>query len=282
MCPILFSVDETQIFDLNFTIGEVGLNEIKLVQKNQKQEAAVKYRMHSKNNENRPIMRPHTISSVSPYSSTNSLNSSDSSGIVMNQRLNNLSAPNRKKRVAPRPPSQNSIPENPETKRNHISSFNSSSMAHQNFHASSPNLAANNSVIQKSNSNQNDNIDYINDLSHSEDQNAEAPNSKRKTLSNRPLSIQFRRTSSEDYGIKCENYEEDNLFLGQNHSRTSSETSDITRDSSFPEPQPRKRPPIGKYLVYFVKNIGITKKSHFIRQKESSSSSSKNNFSDFR
>lgn len=253
-------MDETQIFDLNFTIGEVGLNEIKLVPKNQKHEVTVKYRMHSKNNENRPNIRPHTISSVSPYSSMNSLNSSDSSGIMMNQRLNNSnipSAPSRKKRVAPRPPSQNSIPENPEAKYslNHISSFKSSNLAHQNFHVSSPNLAANNSVFQKSHSNQNANIEYI--IDHSHIQNGNANNSKRKTLPNRPLSIQFRETTSEHYEIKSENYEKENVFLGQNHSRTSSETSDITRDNSLPEPQPRKRPPIGRYLLHFPENIEI-------------------------
>lgn len=199
-----------------------------MVPKCNRDDTSVKYRQHSNNHENRLTIRPHTMSSVSPYSSTNSLNSSDSSGIVMNQRLNNSNmpaAPNRKKRFAPRPPSQNSIPENPEMKYNleHTTFRNNaiietsrnrskySNLFHQHFHVSSPNLSANNNT-QMPNSNSNTNTsETVNDF-------------------------------KKNFGI-------DESTLMHNHSRTSSETSDITRDSNFPEPQPRKRPPISEYYA---------------------------------
>lgn len=164
---VFFLADVTQVFDLSFTVGEVGLSEIKLVPKNVKEDTSVRYRSHSNfSRDNRFGARPHTMSSVSPYSSTNSLNSTDSSGIMMNQRVNNSGvpvAPNRKKRIAPRPPSQNSIPENPEKicskdeSNSHSIVADSnidakhSNLLRQNFHMSSPNLAMSNSLSFKSN-----------------------------------------------------------------------------------------------------------------------------------
>lgn len=231
------------------------------MQKNSKEDMTVRYRMHSTNQDNRHIARPHTMSSVSPYSSSNSLNSSDSLG-MMNQRLNNSNIPaahNRKKRVAPRPPSQ--ILESPEiqctgSQTSHTDAISEvglerSNLARQNFYVSSPNLAVNNNVMQRSISSN----DTITDSTISGSfERRQSENTNRKTASNRPLSIQHSKTTSENQQI-----ERTNSTCSQNHSRTSSESSDITRYSHLPEPQPRKRPPIGKQLkISFLQNTEFT------------------------
>lgn len=133
--------------------------------KNSKADDSVKYRSHFSSQESRSMGRPHTMSSMSPYSSTNSLNSSDSLGIVINHRV---TAPGRKKRIAPRPPSQNSIPEDPEKNSTRIDTKNEmqkqvnaihetglkrSNLLRQNFYVSSPNLSSNGNIVQKSSSN---------------------------------------------------------------------------------------------------------------------------------
>ncbi|XP_055305478.1 probable serine/threonine-protein kinase DDB_G0282963 [Sitodiplosis mosellana] len=240
--------DDNQIFDLNFTIGEVGLSEIKLAHKNGKEDTIVRYRINTSGHENRS--RPHTMSTVSPYSSTNSLNSSDSMGIVINHRLSNghvPAVPGRKKRIAPRPPSQNSISEDPERKtimersNSQIdqTGLNRSSLNRQHFHVSSPNLSMNNNATLKS---------YFStdtSISNSLDGRQVIINDK-KAVSSRPLSVQPRNSTIEINEPKYRRSESINSIGNQSHSRTSSETSDITRDS-FPEPQPRKRfPPTGK------------------------------------
>lgn len=262
-----FLADDTQIFDLSFTVGEVGLSEIKLVPKNIKDDTAVRYRIHSNlGRENRfGAQRPHTMSSVSPYSSTNSLNSTDSSGIMMNQRVNNgvPVAPNRKKRVAPRPPSQNSIPENPEKTSSKDESNSQSSrtgadsnidtkhsnLLRQNFHVSSPNLATSNNMSFKSNG-----IGMDSSATNSFDrrQSENYINNNKKLSLNRPLSIQLSKTANADYSHEFKSQISENLNLRKNHchSRTPSDAS-ATNDTILPEPQPRTRPPIS--LSKFMK-----------------------------
>lgn len=138
------------------------MSEIKLASKISKDETSVKYRVHASGQETRLAMRPHTMSSVSPFSSTTSLNSMDSLSITTSQRLSNShvpTIPGRKKRIAPRPPSQNSIPENPkqnisgaetplvsETDETQLKQFN---LVRQHFHVSSPNLSTNNNSTLK-------------------------------------------------------------------------------------------------------------------------------------
>lgn len=243
------SADDNQIFDLNFTIGEVGLSEIKLVHKDGKDDTTVRYRMHNSGHENR--LRPHTMSSVSPYSSTNSLNSSDSLGIMINHRLSNghvPTVPSRKKRVAPRPPSQNSISEDPEHKFMERSNsqieqtkLNRTSLNRQNFHVSSPNLSMNNITTLKSYPNNNSSTDTSISSSLDGRQSDNIMNDNKKTIADRSLLIQSKGSTLENY----QRNESINSISNRSHSRTSSETSDINRDS-FPEPQPRSRPPIGK------------------------------------
>lgn len=260
---IFFLADDTQVFDLSFTVGEVGLSEIKLVPKNIKEDTSVRYRFHSNfSRDNRFGARPHTMSSVSPYSSTNSLNSTDSSGIMMNQRVNNgvPVAPNRKKRIAPRPPSQNSIPENPEKicSKDESNSHSSriaedsniateqSNLLRQNFHMSSPNLAMSNSMSFKSNE-IDINTSVTNSFDRRQSENYINNNSKKVSL-NRPLSIQLNKTANDDYSHEFKSQISENLMPRKSHSRTPSDAS-ATNDTIFPEPQPRTRPPISKLTL---------------------------------
>lgn len=258
-----FAADDTQVFDVSSTVGEVGLSEIKLAPKNIKEDTGVRYRLHSNfSRENRFVARPHTMSSVSPYSSTNSLNSTDSSGIMMNQRVNNSGvpvAPNRKKRIAPRPPSQNSIPENPENicSKDELNSRNSgigedskvdsnhSNLLRQNFHMSSPNLAMSTSMSFKSSE-----IDINTSVTNSFDrrQSENCLNNSKKVSLNRPLSIQLSKTTNDDHSREFKSQISENLNSRQSqcHSRTPSEIN----DSIFPEPQPRTRPPISELFFF--------------------------------
>lgn len=251
---------------MGLTIGEVGLNEIKLVPKNRsnaiEKNPAIKYRIHQQN-EIRQAIRPHTMSSVSPYSSTNSLNSSDSSGIVANQRTSTgpqiPAAPNRKKRAAPRPPSQNSIPENgekieivtkphsntqqmvPVANNEQQSADFKKPLNRQDFHVSSPNLSTNNSTptLQLYSSNGSSGNTSI---SSSFNRKQDEVNYKKHL--NRPLSMQFNGSTVDDLRPSSAST---NSNSSRNHSRTSSETSDITKDGHLPEPAQRKKLPMCKF-----------------------------------
>lgn len=82
----------------------------------------------------------HKSPNKSQYSSTNSLNSLDSARQLQHQQQQQKSpeqpvAPMRKKRAAPRPPSQNVIPEDPNAV--------ATTIRQMSFHVSSPNLSQN-------------------------------------------------------------------------------------------------------------------------------------------
>lgn len=217
--------------------------------------------MHQQQAEMRPIIRPHTMATVSPYSSTNSLNSSDSSGFISNQRFSNgvgiPSAPNRKKRIAPRPPSQNSIPENTE----HIKVVPSAQtdvndgetvtfkqpLNRQNFHASSPNLSSNNgNTLQLYTP---DNNETKSTLSMSSSFNHKQDEVNYKKILNRPLSMQANESLINDQRPPSTSTISDG---SRTHSRTSSEVSDITKDRSQPEPAQRKKIPTRKLMLLFM------------------------------
>lgn len=216
----------------------MGLSEIKLAHKNERKDDVVRYRINNSGHENR--LRPHTMSL---YSSTNSLNSSDS--------LTNSHAPavqGRKKRIAPRPPSQNSITEDSQRKEilerssSHIDQnrVNKPSLNRHHFHVSSPNLPMNNNATSKSYSSIDESIS--NNLDGKQNNNIIK---NEAATSNRPLSVQLRSSTIETNEHK---YRQLKSPTG-NHSRTSSESSDIIKES-YPEPQPRKRfPPIGKSII---------------------------------
>lgn len=246
-------MDEEQVYDLSCTIGEVGLNEIKLVPKylssSIKEKTTIKYRSH---NELRLAVRPHTMSSVSPYSSTNSLNSSDSSGFVSHSRSGIPAAPNRKKRAAPRPPSQNSIPEKdekivPKTQNsgaNNDDNVFKKPLLRQDFHVSSPNLTSNNVLtLQSSTSSNGSSINTS--ISNSFNRKYDETNYK-KSLLNRPLSMQCNESNPVDDQHQSLSIST-NSNSSRNHSRTSSETSDITNNNA-PEPAQRKKVPTRKSI----------------------------------
>lgn len=239
------------MYDLGCTIGEVGLNEIKLVSKHHnssiKEKITVRYRSH---NELRPAVRPHTMSSVSPYSSTNSLNSSDSSGFVTHSRSGIPAAPNRKKRAAPRPPSQNSIPEKDEKTVPKIQNGGTNNdenvfkkpLLRQDFHVSSPNLTSNNVSLQSSTTSNGSSTKTS--ISNSFNRKYDETNYKQSLL-NRPLSMQCNDNNLVDDQQSLSISTNSNS--SRNHSRTSSETSDITNNNG-PEPAQRKKVPTRKWL----------------------------------
>uniref|UniRef100_A0A2M3YW80 Putative mucin-5ac n=1 Tax=Anopheles nuneztovari TaxID=30067 RepID=A0A2M3YW80_9DIPT len=187
--------DFQQGFELDMNIGEVGLSEIRLMSR--KELEALRnndyrlstsdiFRMHQKTARETSGATSVTSSDLSrtskmagkttsPYSSTNSLNSADSSGVSSSSRGGTINnghagnghhqmapvpvAPARKKRVAPRPPSQNSIPEMRPVAVTHTTTSNGSvgkqsptddhqlfkepqlpPYSRQNFHVSTPNL----------------------------------------------------------------------------------------------------------------------------------------------
>lgn len=286
-----------QIFSLELTIGEVGLNEIRLAAKftrSTEDSLGVRYRhaatIQSALNDNRYTTRPQSvITKSSPYSSTNSLNSSDSSGFNLSLRSTGSHvpvAPTRKKRLAPRPPSQNSIPEDVEQKRPpHITTDKQLDddtvfkrpLDRKNFHVSSPNLSnggnganLNGGLRYKDFHLSNGNIYTINEpsgdnsLSGSDITNGSDGGVGKSRSFNRPMSMHCdqRYDENEQFEGTDENSNRFSYNAEANHSRTSSETSETAKDSGFPEPIPRKRVFVCKYNCDVVEAMsnGIQKK----------------------
>lgn len=149
-----FSGDSSQVYHNDLTIGEVGLNEIRLALITDSRhepypkfhtDEIVKLRQNSRESLSssefsKNSSRQYT-KTTSPYSSTNSLNSMDSTGL--NGRHHPPIAPSRKKRIAPRPPSQCSLSERPETNGDHVFKEPHPVMPSKNFFVSSPNLTNN-------------------------------------------------------------------------------------------------------------------------------------------
>lgn len=262
------------------TIGEVGLNEIRLADKNDKTyikfntDELMKLRHLSRESltsssdfskgSNKQSVYSKTIS---PYSSTNSLNSMDSA-TGMNPNHRNYShnraslphppvAPLRKKRVAPRPPSQNSINENSvvENERNGNGVFKKPlplAMPRQAFHASTPNLngvngtsntnEAKSTIFNKIHNNNNTNINNNNNNEHTHNNNNNANNSNNVE----DLKVNGNRTSSvidlrqRQPAALPDNTVDPSLIYSTvelRKSRTSSESSDL--------PTPKKRTFVG-------------------------------------
>lgn len=134
------------VFANGLTIGEVGLNEIRLAPVSERRQTSNTFsseelermRAGSRNSYAAPSLattvESHSLRNgqspnKSQYSSMNSLNSIESA-VVGGQRQPPV-APMRKKRAAPRPPSQNVIPED------------ESALRQMSFHVSSPNLSHN-------------------------------------------------------------------------------------------------------------------------------------------
>lgn len=270
-----------QVYDLELTIGEVGLNELRLAAKPE-HNGIIKYRhsstVVSHQQEPRYTARPQSMfitkSTPSPYSSTNSLNSTDSSGINLSLRSNGSNAPvapTRKKRVAPRPPSQNSIPENGEQQQNAANKQDDDAvfkrpLDRKNFHVSSPNLSngghlnGGGGLKFKDFHESNGHIYTINEpsgdnsLSGSDITNSSDGGTGKSTMLSRPLSIHcdMRYSQNDQYERTDENGNRFGYMENGNHSRTSSEASESTRDGGFPEPTPRKKVVVGKWIILWV------------------------------
>lgn len=162
-------VNPNQVFSCEETIGAVGLTELRLCEKSDNnfnriikigptngRESLSSSEYSSRNSR-------HTLKTASPYSSTNSLNSSDSTGMSLNSRgqLTSLPpqattgsiyqqkppvAPARKKRFAPRPPIQNSEISNGLPPENQTEF--KQPLARKEFHVSSPNLRQCNEISE--------------------------------------------------------------------------------------------------------------------------------------
>lgn len=164
--------DLSQAFDNEKTIGEVGLNELKLTLKTESRfngfhaNDMMRYKSESVSSSeisrNSKIVLPKTSS---PYSSTTSLNSLDSTGMNLTAKMQPPVAPIRKKkRAAPRPPSQNSIPEQEIFSTSTLNVFKDHSISilpRKNFHVSSPHLFNNGTSISNdvTKSDKNNNIE---------------------------------------------------------------------------------------------------------------------------
>ncbi|XP_037041054.1 uncharacterized protein LOC119077839 isoform X2 [Bradysia coprophila] len=147
--------DSSQVYSNDLTIGEVGLNEIRLSLKTDSHhepypkfhtDEIVKLRQNSRESLSSSEFSKNSsrqyIKTTSPYSSTNSLSSMDSTGL--NSRHHPPIAPSRKKRIAPRPPSQSSLSERSDVNGGeHVFKQPQPVMPPKNFFVSSPNLTNN-------------------------------------------------------------------------------------------------------------------------------------------
>lgn len=191
-------------------------------------------------------------------------------------------APQRKKRTAPRPPSQNSIPENHENSTVDSDGFKKPSapmaLPRRQFHMSFPNLSSNHNnnnhndtktkqYEEFNNNNNNNNITndtnrlnsssstlkYSAEVHHHSSTNAINGHSKTMDMSpstptvERPMTMSFLRENGKETLLKESPMRHSTPFL--HHSRTSSDSSEIVNGNGGPEPVPRKRTVIGKEYV---------------------------------
>uniref|UniRef100_A0A1Q3G4L6 WH2 domain-containing protein n=1 Tax=Culex tarsalis TaxID=7177 RepID=A0A1Q3G4L6_CULTA len=269
--------DFHQGFELDLTIGEVGLNEIRLVSKKelenlQNNEYRLStsdiFRLHQKNIRESSVSSSDlsrtsrvALKTTSPYSSTNSLNSMDSSGLSSSSRggINGNQhhppvAPTRKKRVAPRPPSQNSIPEkgpletpkaDPIFKEPQLPPYSK-----KNFHVSSPNLFNRDlKAVDVANNNEYNGTPDSNGNGHHVETVEEMHNiintkTSFSTLKNRPTSMYIIREPPENHNgngdLTNTNSGGGSMLDIVNHSRTSSNSSDVKDPRDFQEQQQQR------------------------------------------
>lgn len=261
--------DFHQGFELDLTIGEVGLNEIRLVSKKelenlQNNEYRLStsdiFRLHQKNIRESSVSSSDlsrtsrvALKTTSPYSSTNSLNSMDSSGLSSSSRggVNGNQhhppvAPMRKKRVAPRPPSQNSIPEkgpletpkaDPIFKEPQLPPYSK-----KNFHVSSPNLFNRDLKpvdVTNNNNNEYNGTDELVVETVEEMHNIINTKTSYSTLKNRPTSMYIIREPPENNNNNHNGNPPCDLDI-VNHSRTSSNSSEVKDPRDFQDPGPQR------------------------------------------
>ncbi|KAI8120609.1 hypothetical protein CVS40_8137 [Lucilia cuprina] len=236
-------VDPSQVYSCDLTIGAVGLSEIRLCHKtesydNFNSDEIIKLHRTSlireslSSSEFSSRNSKHTTKTTSPYSSTNSLNSMDSSALsygrtpkLPSSTQPKMSAPPRKKRAAPRPPSQIAIPEksalimeNGESKK---SPTPTTPLSTKDFSVSTPNLTT--STMLMSDINGNDCNGHLED---------------------------YNEQSSGNGSLNSNGYAEDTVLYAQiqkknalnRNSQSKQDVSDLGEgNAKFPEPSPRKR-----------------------------------------
>lgn len=140
------------MFDNELTVGEVGFNEIRLALKSYRTQSQNSYsnidvvklrqisRISDGTDQQKSISSDYSAGTQSPYSSTISLNSMDSASV---RSLHAPVAPIRKKRLAPRPPSEIISNGNSQTNVQSTSinnNNNNTTMSRNKLYVSSPNL----------------------------------------------------------------------------------------------------------------------------------------------
>ncbi|XP_011209391.2 mucin-5AC [Bactrocera dorsalis] len=248
-------VDSSQVYSCELTIGAVGLSEIRLCNKSEtygnfnadeiiKLHRTAIIRDSLSSSEFSSRYSKHTTKTTSPYSSSNSLNSMDSTGmncvrtpvsppatLTTATTPSIISAPPRKKRAAPRPPSQTAIPEktvlvtNGETNAKDTNSnidkleVLEGSLSHKNHFVSTPNLSTSPEVTTL------DSNGHISSLNI---------DSKRESSLNGYTNLEIEMEQSQ---VKQKNAR--NLVGGSVQNLNSAET--VQQPIEFPEPSPRKR-----------------------------------------
>lgn len=166
----------------------------------------------------------------------------DSTGL--NSRHHPPIAPSRKKRVAPRPPSQSSLSERSEANGDHVFKQPHPVMPPKNFFVSSPNLTNTN----------NDTKGNKNDASDKKIHRIEEQEIEKKPQT-RPTSLNvLRKNSVPANGDNRTTYAapiviDTSATANENHSITSSDSSEV---KDRPEPIPRKRTFLGVHLCFCI------------------------------
>lgn len=243
--------DMSMVFNGDSTIGEVGLNELKMVLKSESQfnsnfQDMLKYKSQTSNSVTSSEISRNSKSQLrksSPYSSSNSLNSLDSTGMSTSQKMAPPVAPARKKRLAPRPPSQIVIPEQVilSTNINDVLLKEPCSiLPRRHFHVSSQQLHSSDGY-QGNHQNKLSINNAVNEIEFETDKNN---NVKLPTTPEPP--IEFKRMSVVTRPMSNEHVEsKQTIYL--NRSRTSSESSEVNEAlKSYTNVIQSKRIPAGK------------------------------------
>ncbi|CAO1435847.1 unnamed protein product [Diamesa serratosioi] len=240
--------DMSMVFNGDSTIGEVGLNELKMVLKSESQfnsnfQDMLKYKSQTSNSVTSSEISRNSKSLLrksSPYSSSNSINSLDSTGMSTSLKMAPPVAPARKKRLAPRPPSQIIIPEKGilSTNINDVLLKEPCSiLPRRNFHVSSQQLHSTDGY-QGNHQSKLSIHNAVNEIECETDKN----NNNIKSPPT-PEPVEFKRMSVVTRPMSNEHVEsKQTIYL--NRSRTSSESSEVNEAlKSYTDATPIKRIP---------------------------------------
>ncbi|XP_073834610.1 uncharacterized protein [Musca autumnalis] len=251
-------VDASQVYSCDLTIGAVGLSEIRLCHKSEsydnfntdeimKLQRTTIIRESLTSSEFSGRNSKHTTKTTSPYSSTNSLNSMDSSGIHSTKATRSaqpkIAAPPRKKRVAPKPPSQAAIPEKSalitqKTQQNgtlQSPEGEQKSLTTKDFSVSTPNLSSTSNTLTTAHSDINGN-DCNGHLAEEEEEQVSSKNLTNGYTEDTVLYAQVQKKNA----LNLNNLNGSSVANSPSHS-PSPATPEIGDHNKFPEPSPRKK-----------------------------------------